>query len=196
MSSADFNPYAAPLSDLVPEIVNEGIALWRDGQLLVVRQESNFPDVCVKCNAPANGWQLKRTLYWHHPAWYLLLVFALLFCGFGLIIYAAVALIVRRKMAVRFGLCPQHVRARRRALAVTALLVIGGFGLIFAGVTWIGREPFLVMPWCGVGLLLVSVLFGFLVVPTLAPKRIDGLYAKLRGAGNDFLAPLPVWDGP
>src|ERR1035438_9056155 len=48
-----------------------GIGLWRKEKKLVTRSETPFPDRCVKCNAPANGFRLKRVLYWHHPAYYL-----------------------------------------------------------------------------------------------------------------------------
>jgi hypothetical protein len=195
MSNDDFNPYAAPLSDLTPEIVDEGDSLWRDGKFLIVRKESVFPDRCVKCNAPALGWRLKRTLYWHHPAWYALLALFLTCSCAGPLIYVVAALIVRKKMIVQYGLCPEHARERRRALAVTVLLAVVGIGLMVVGIATARRTPFPIMPWTGLATLFVAIMFGFLAVPTLSPKRIDSLYAKLRGAGAPFLAELPEWDG-
>src|ERR1700733_2454444 len=36
--------------------------LWRMNKQLVTRSETPFPDRCVKCNAPINGFRLKRVL--------------------------------------------------------------------------------------------------------------------------------------
>ena len=196
MSNADFNPYAAPLSDLVPELVDEGANLWRDGALLIVRKESTFPDNCVKCNAPAEGWRLKRTLYWHHPAIYLLLVFAPLFCILGLV-YVIVAFAMRNKMKIEFGLCPRHRRSRRWAIALTLAMATLGFErwtIIGVSMSFDRRPSFPAMPWIGVGLMVLAIIFGFVAVPSLRAKRIDQLYARLRGACAEFLAPLPQWD--
>src|SRR5258706_76322 len=45
-------------------------AIWRDKKVLVLGVRAALPDRCIKCNAPAEGSRLKRTLYWHPPGWY------------------------------------------------------------------------------------------------------------------------------
>ena len=68
-------------------------SLWRMNKRLVTRTETVFPDRCIKCNAPANGFRLKRTLYWQHPAYYFLLL-----CN--LLVLLIVILIVRDRKSV------------------------------------------------------------------------------------------------
>src|SRR5436309_2493776 len=72
--------------------------IWRSGPLLVMSQGARLPDRCVKCNAPANGQRLTRKLYWHSPYLYLLILL-------NLLIYALVAIFVRKKARVEIGLC-------------------------------------------------------------------------------------------
>ena len=65
MPEPDYNPYAAPQSEVVPSRQEPGIeeGAWRDGSLLVVvSQDAELPDRCVKCNAPAGGYHRLGTL--------------------------------------------------------------------------------------------------------------------------------------
>jgi len=50
--------------------------VWRDNKTLVMTKDALLPDQCVKCNAPAHGFKLKRKLTWHHPALYLIILVA------------------------------------------------------------------------------------------------------------------------
>ena len=75
-----------------------GVGVWRHFSQLVMTKDAQLPDRCTVCNAPANGLRLKRNLYWHPPAWYLLI------CA-GLLFYAIAALIVRKKASIEIGLC-------------------------------------------------------------------------------------------
>src|SRR5688572_14293637 len=57
----------------------EGIApplgvgeMWRKGRLLIFHSETSFPDRCIRCNAPADGYRLKAQLYWV-PTWRIVL---------------------------------------------------------------------------------------------------------------------------
>ena len=73
--------------------------------LVVSTFDHEFPDRCVICNCPAEGFRLKRTAYWH-PGWVYLLILI------SIVIYAVVALIVRKSVRLEYGLCPKH-KARR-----------------------------------------------------------------------------------
>lgn len=61
---ADINPYAAPQHGIVvnPPAVDPSGGVWRDGKLLVMHKKAVLPDRCVKCNQPAGGRRLKRSL--------------------------------------------------------------------------------------------------------------------------------------
>ena len=37
-------------------------------------KDGEFPDRCIKCNAPAEGYRLKKTLIWHPRAWFFLIL--------------------------------------------------------------------------------------------------------------------------
>src|SRR3954468_23626244 len=79
MSSGDSNPYQSPTSTQTarPEIVPDA-EVWEDNGLLVLRKNAVLPDRCVKCNAPAEGFRLRRNLSWHQPAIYLTIFIGLL----------------------------------------------------------------------------------------------------------------------
>jgi hypothetical protein len=57
----EFNPYAPPKSLELEEsfLVEHANAAWRDGKFLRVRTDAVLPDRCLKCNAPAEGYQFK-----------------------------------------------------------------------------------------------------------------------------------------
>jgi GYF domain 2 len=85
-------------------------SLWRSGKRVVARTETVFPDRCVKCNESAGGFRLKRTLYWAHPAYWLIFIVSRL-------IWVIVYLIVRKKAVVHIGLCERHRSSRKLWIA-------------------------------------------------------------------------------
>lgn len=105
-----------------------GAPAWRDGRHLIVPLQADHAARCYRCGAPATS-RVPRTLYWHHPAWYLLILA-------GVLIYALVALAIRRRADVVVGLCPRHAAARRRAGWIGAGLLgaaAGALALAFVG---------------------------------------------------------------
>ena len=114
--------YALPRSPFSGTFTeHEGV--WRDGATLVMQKTARLPDYCVKCGLAANGFHLTRNLSWHHPALYLL-IFA------GLLIYAIVALIVRKSAKIEISMCSDHIRKHRTAVAVGWLVFLIGVGFI------------------------------------------------------------------
>jgi hypothetical protein len=154
--------------------------IWREGKRLITRSETPFPDRCVKCNAPANGFRLKRVLYWQHPAYYLLLL-----CN--LLILLIVVLIVRKKAILHVGLCEAHRKQRRMAIGVWALGTLAGLILIIVGVinssgpVWLG----------GTVILLGALAWGVLKGRIVYASKIDKEYVWVSGVGREFLAVLP-----
>jgi hypothetical protein len=175
----DENPYAAPVDDAAyfPDTFGQsGSGLSRDGKVLVATKTAVFPDRCVKCNAPAEGYRLKRQLYWHHPAIWLLLL-----CN--LLIFVVVALIVRKSAQYRIGVCPVHRGRRRNAILIGWGGLLLGIALIVVAVMQQSEIPAIV----GVVVLVAATIYGVTVSQIISPKRIDNRYAWIRGAGPEFL---------
>lgn len=172
-----YNPYAPPQAQL-SEATGKGC--WRDGKILVMARESALPHRCIKCNAPAADGSKVRTVYWHHPAWYLLV-------PLQIIIYALVATIVRKKARITFSLCAEHRQRYWRGLAVGWIGTLAGIGVVVYGAS---ADPVWTMIE-GCALLVVSPVLGIVWTRLLSPQRIDEDYVRLRGCGKAFLDSLP-----
>lgn len=156
--------------------------VWRDQSTLVMTKDAALPDRCVKCNAPAHGFRLKRKLAWHHPAIYLLALMAVL-------IYALVAGILSKRAIIYLGLCPEHIQRRRRKIAVGWLLFVAGFvGIILA----FGYNSGL-LGLLGVGAFFFAVVWLIVAARVVTPKKIDDRLIWLKGINSAFLAELPPW---
>ncbi len=99
------NPYAPPKSTVLTDELGVGVPIRVepriDGKLLVVRNGAELPDRCLKCNEPADGYRFSRSLSWHRPAWFILVLVSLW-------LYFLVYFFVRWKAKVTVGLCPRH----------------------------------------------------------------------------------------
>jgi hypothetical protein len=176
---ASRNPYAPSTASLAGSEVR-GARLWRSDKLLIIGRDSDLPNRCVKCNDTAEDPTKTRTVYWHHPGFYAVLLI-------NVIVYAIVALIVRKKAQVSPGLCAAHKQRRRAGLAIGW----GGFicGVIATGAAAGNNSP-------GLALLLLfatlgSIIAGMVISRIVYPKRIDDRYVQLKGCGEAFLAGLP-----
>lgn len=169
--------------------VKEGAAppaslmLWRSGRVLVMGQGATLPDRCVKCNAPAHGQRLARKLYWHNPYLYLLILASIL-------IYAIVAIIVRKKARVEIGICDSHRSQRRLAIGLGWLLGLGGLVLFIVGVSndWhVGIDLLCLAAF------IVGMVLGFAKGPVVSAKRIDPQFVWIKGVCPAYLDTLPEW---
>ena len=175
------NPYAPSSASLAGSEARTGARLWRFEKLLIVaRDEGDLPDRCVKCNEPADEPTKTRTVYWHHPGFYVVLLV-------NVFVYAIVALIVRKKAKVSPGLCQAHKQRRLMGLGIGW----GGFlvGFIAMMMAFGNESP-------GLGMLLMlatlgSIVAGMIISRIVYPKRIDDRYVQLKGCGEAFLAELP-----
>ena len=93
--------YAPPRSPYRGTLAEQG-GVWRDGETLIMQKTVRLPDYCIKCGVAANGSHHTRNLSWHHPALYLLILA-------GLLIYAIVALIVRKSAKIDISMCQDHI---------------------------------------------------------------------------------------
>jgi hypothetical protein len=154
--------------------------LWREGKKLVTRSETPFPDRCVKCNAPTNGFTLKRVLYWNHPAYYLLFL-----CSLPVLVI--VLLIVRKKAVLHVGLCEAHRARRTRDIALCIAGILGGIALFVAAA--IAESGLLVL--AGIVALLFGIVWGVARAQVVSATKIDKEYVWVSGAGPAFLNDLP-----
>ena len=162
------NPYSPPKAALVEHAPG---GYWRDGKLAVMPPGGALPPRCVKCNEAALQPMKPRKIYWHHPGWYLL-VFV------NIVIYAIVALIVRRRAEVTYGVCATH-RSRRRMF-----IAIGWIGF-FLSLALVGVNPIL-----GILGVLAAVLAGIIGSRLAYPRKITKEEVRLAGCGEAFLASL------
>jgi hypothetical protein len=178
---ASRNPYAPSTASLTGAEVRAGARLWRLGKVLIMaRDDGDLPNRCVKCNEEAEQPTRTRTVYWHHPGFYVVLLI-------NIIAYVIVALIARKKAQVSPGLCATHKQKRRLGMGIGW----GGFIVCFIGMfaAFASESP-------GLGVLLLLAMFaaiiaGIIMSRIVYPKRIDDRYVQLKGCGEAFLAELP-----
>ncbi len=177
-------PYSTPLP------FEHSVGPWRRGMTLITTPAIVLPDRCVKCNTPAEGFRLKRTFYWHPPALFLLLPLILVF--------GVVTLLVRKKATIEIGLCPAHRKTRSRwmfAKAMVSLLAVGllAGGIAIAIISQHTRDQAAIVMIISFGVLIViGGIIDIGLTRVLIPTRIDDKFAWFRGAGAEFLEPLPT----
>ena len=150
--------------------MSEGVApplgigeLWRKGHLLIFHSETEFPDRCIRCNAPANGYRLKAQLYWA-PSWRIVLS--------------------HTRAVIHVGLCKRHRSLRQGGVIAALLVILAGIVVMAVGGRFAPGGLLLIF----VGLVATSG-----VTSMLKAQRIADGVIWLRGAGKAFLAELPEW---
>ncbi len=189
---SDFNPYAAPQSEVETE---RGQGVWRDGRFVVHRIDTPWPDRCYCCNQVVDrkgefGRRSVYKLYWIHPGLLLIVFIALLILPLGLLLY----FLWRKQVAIDHALCSYHWWSRFLLGALAVVLLISSWvipiWLLRNGVD--GAAP----GWFEVGGFLSALLLvlGRSWRFSLRIRRIrDGL-VWVRGAGRPFLDSLPILD--
>lgn len=184
------NPYAAPEGGYgmaKPEYM--GGVFRMGGNRLVLHKQAVLPQRCIKTGAPAEV-SLSRTLYWHHPALILLVIFP------GLLVYAIVALIVRKSAKFQFPVTHRARNKLRLRLAIGIISLLSAFGAMIGGFVvaeQVGNESL-----GGVGVLLFFCLFinsivFFFLSRLVVPTKITDQFAVVKGISPEYLAMLPDW---
>jgi hypothetical protein len=181
---ASHNPYAPSKASLaarsgLPEVSSD-VSVWRDGKTVVTLHDAALPARCVKCNEPADQPTKERTLYWVHPAVYLLFLVAP-------IILLIVYLIVRKKAEVNPGLCETHKKRRLGALAYGWLGFFGGFMLAIVG----GSADSGAAVTLGLFLMVSSIVVGMIWGRLIHVKKITPDEVRLGGFSPEYLDELP-----
>ena len=175
------NPYAPPKSALRRhQDSTSGLdEVWRDGPKLIMRRTATLPQRCIHCNGRADRF-LPRKLYWHAPVHYLWILVSLL-------LYAIVALIVRKRADVVIPLCHQHDKKRKTGIAVGWLGGLGGFVLIIVGA--VNDSAGLIL--FSVLAMLVSLIAGIAMARVVIPAKIDDRFVWLKKISPEYLNRLP-----
>lgn len=160
--------------------------VWRSGKFLVMRKDAQLPDRCIKTNRPANGKRFRANLYWHHPAIYLLILF-------NLLVYAVVALIVRKNAIVYVGVTEEVLQKRNRAILGAWLVGIIGVFLLFAPGFTPSETLSTQLQMLGFILILGGLIWGIVGATIVSATRIDDDYVWIRGVCREYLASLPLW---
>lgn len=179
------NPYASPLEvgGVLPDQTADG--LWREETWLVMHREGSLPDRCIRCNAPAGGYRLKRKLTWCYPAWH-----ALLLCNW--LIWLVVVLAVSKRATIQVGLCEEHRRKRRRVIATGWLLALAGIGCIVSVVDARSDATVALGMLGGFILLVTGIVVGVFVSQPVTVRKIDNNYLWLKRVSPELLANLPT----
>ncbi len=154
-----------------------------------MHKQAFLPNRCIKSNV-ATEERLKRKLYWHHPALYLLLVA-------NLLIYALVAAIVNKTAVIQVPLSAPYKKRRIRNMLIAWLSVIAGFGCMIIGVILADSRAtatiailfFMLFP----ALVLFGALFGLYGCRVIHAKKIDGQFVWLGGVSGEFRESFPNW---
>lgn len=144
-----------------------------------------MPRRCVKCNEQADEPTAARKVYWHSPWLYFLLLF-------NIIIFALVAFLARKTATVAPGLCVEHKKRRRTAIALAWAGALIGIVVMYVGMA----TPFGV--WgaaMGALVILASIVAGMIFGRVVYASRIDKSYVRLKGGGELFLGSLPPFPG-
>lgn len=147
-------------------------------------KEALLPDYCVKCNAPANGLRLKRTLSWHSPLLYLVIFFAV-------VIYIILAAVLSKRATVYLGLCQEHFQRRGKQIAVGWTLLAAGIIGTIAAIAY--DYPMLAL--LGVVVFLFAAVWLTVVARIVNVRKIDDQLVWLRGIDSNYLSQFPSWQG-
>jgi hypothetical protein len=167
------NPYKPPKSLTELDNVQD---CRREGNYILVPKGRDLPPRCIICNAEAVIPVKQKTLYWHSPWLYLLILL-------NILIYAFVALLARRKTRVSPGYCQMHLSARKKKiyafLGVSMLFVLCGILLMFTE-----YAPFGYLFFMAAFLLLIPAI---VIANRFRAVRIDKNGAKFAGCKEPFL---------
>jgi hypothetical protein len=165
---------------------SKNVTAWRDGKKVVAYDKTALPPRCYKCNHDIVGSPLTRKLYWHHPAWYLLLLLRA-------VPYLIVAIFIRKRATLDIFLCEKHLQQRKYYLIGVWVGLLLGLGLLIGGIS-------VSNPW-------LSAVGGIVIIGSLVASIIGARVARaakitkdgkvwLSGSGQDFLTSLPDWPTP
>ena len=158
----------------------------RSGRKIVIPVNGGqLPSRCVKTGEPVTESQMKtKTLYWCTP-------WAALSILLNLIVYLILYLALRKKVIVAIPMSQAGRTILRKHAFVAIGLAVGGIALTVVG--FINLDRFGWLPFVGILLLLVGLIYGLIKANALRVSKIANGEAWLTGACTEFLSTLPEY---
>lgn len=178
----DINPYAAPQSHLPYQaLADRSCRVWRDGDLLVMREKAVLPDRCIKCNTP-QARPLKLSLDYAGPTRSFVLSNPL----------------TARTARINVPICDRHRRLRRkriaRALCFRVVALALSIPVLYYFFFQVGSARLVIM--VATIATLISVIFDAPHwAPPVEPHKIDSELIWLSGVDPGYLAQFPPFPG-
>lgn len=186
------NPYAAPSTDLSMALPQSSGGVFRMNGKMVMHRQAVLPPRCIKTGAPAET-AVSKTLYWHHPALFLLVIP-------GLLVYAIVALLVRKSMTFAFPLTNRARGKLRMRLTLGVICLFSAFGAMFGGIALASDNGqggdngiFALLGVILFFVLLFTSIFFFTMARIVTPIKITDQFTVVKGVAPEYLALLPDW---
>lgn len=174
--SDNFNPYQTPNATLTKQTLDN---LSVDAKnILFVPFDNDLPPCCIKCGKEVTGNIKTRKMWWHHSGWYLLILI-------NILIYALVAVAVRKKTSLSVGLCEEHARSRKKKIFGWLALSIVTFMLPIFSLSWEGDyEAMRVILFV---ISVISLMAAALSSSLIRLIRIDKSGAYIKGLPEAYL---------
>ncbi len=185
------NPYAPPQAE-VEHFPDTAADVWRDKKLLVMRPNADLPDRCIKCNAPGERVRQRSTVYaYHWAAIILILVLLIAFLPIGLLI----ALVLRKRAQVAYGLCRKH-RRRRMTLGATAIaFMLLAVTVLFALGSGAALAESELLAGISISSFALALVLALIRGQGIRGKKITAQLWVLKGPHEPFLITLPKFQG-
>lgn len=184
MQGGDAAAPVAALAYFTPVVASAG-GVWREQNVVVLANGAILPDRCVKCNCENDLKRVNKKMTWA-PPWCIALILL------NVIIMLIVYLCVQKSMRVNLAICKKHRSQRTQNILITWGIILASIvGMI--GSAALQSGPLIVV---SIVVFLGGIIYGFVTVPILKPKKIDKNYAWLKGAGNEFLQSIPDVSAP
>jgi hypothetical protein len=168
-------------------------------------RDGALPGRCVACNAPTDGYRLRRTLRCSPLAWRIgafLAPFAVMFLGLYtqtpmlyeafwplVILLLIFHLVVRKSLKLQVGICARHRRIRIALISASWLCMLGVLAGIFS--LHRGASGALLLLGAILALIVLATVQSFVGAQALRLKALSDEHAWLSGAGEPFRAELP-----
>ena len=185
------SPTPEPVTTAVPgppaheEPVDEFTeGVWRRGKTLIVSRLAELPDRCVTCNGPAERW-IESKLWWHRGWVYVFLLV-------NILVYALVAMAVRKTAVLRVPQCAQHAKLRRwGVLGAWGIFGLGCLGT-YASAHMSDDGPISAAPLViFFASVLVALVGGTIISRPVVARRIDDEFVWIGKCSKGFLSSLP-----
>ncbi len=191
MREPTYNPYAPPEAE-VEHFPDQAMDIWRDDKLLVLRPDADLPDRCITCNQSAERVRQRSIIYaYHWGAIVLIVVLLLAFLPIGLL----VALLLRKRAQVTYGLCPRHRRMRFKLGAAAVAFMLLAIVVVFALGSGILIADSGLLVGVSVSSFAIALILALIRGQPVRGKKITDEYWVLKGPRAPFLESLPKFKG-